>query len=164
LPLAVGLDVVRSLAGSSWRAQECLDPFIATANVGAEPEWAGFFEAVNRAVSLSGPLIVAVDDVQWSDPQSTALLHYLVRGADAPQFVSDRLRGVSADAWAVLATSVLLARPVHVREIAEIQGWHQDRVRSVLDELSATGLVVEDGPSLRAAHDLVRAAVSSQIP
>jgi DNA-binding CsgD family transcriptional regulator len=252
LPLAVGLDLVRSLASSSWRAQQCLDPFVATARVGAVPEWAGFFEAVNRAVSLSGPLIVAVDDVQWSDQQSIALLHYLVRGAEAdgealglvlagrpsptlsavraslerlladrlihirlgpldneaalalvhfvnpllqqdtadeivsrsggspfwcellaaagteatqvPQFVSDRLRGVSADAWAVLATTVLLARPVHPREIAEIQGWHQYRVRSVLAELSATGLVVEDGPSVRAAHDLVRTAVSSQIP
>ena len=204
-------------------------------------------------MSLSGPLIVAIDDVQWSDPQSIALLHHLVRGADAdgealgliltgrpsptlsalcaslerlladrlihirlgpldneaalelvqlvnpllpqdeaeqaanrsggspfwcellatagsettdvPQFVSDRLRGASADAWDVLASCVLLARPVHAaREIAEIQGWRQDRVDNVLDELSATGLIVEDGSALRAAHDLVRTAVSSQIP
>jgi DNA-binding CsgD family transcriptional regulator len=252
LPLGVGLDFVRSLARSSRRARECLDPFIATANVGAELEWAGFFEAVNRAVSLSGPLLVAVDDVQWSDPQSVALLHYLVRGAEAdgealglvlagrpsptlsavsaslerlladrmihirlgplddeaalalvhfvnpllqqdaaeeaasrsggspfwcellatagtettdvPQFVSDRLRGVSADAWAVLATIVLLARLVHLREVAQIQGWHEDRVRGVLAELSATGLIVEDATSVRTAHDLVRSAVGSQIP
>jgi DNA-binding CsgD family transcriptional regulator len=252
LPLAVGRDLIRALARSSGRAQECLDPFIAPANVGQATEWSGFFEAVHRAVSLSGPLAIVVDDVQWADPDSIALLHYLVRGADADgaplavvlsgrpsptlsalcaslerlladrlihlqlgpldgdaalalvrsvnpllgqdaaeqavrrsagspfwcellaiggaektdvsQLVSDRLRGVSAHASAVLGTVVLLGRPVHVREITDIQGWHQDRVLDALAELAATGLVVEDGASVRAAHDLVRSAVGSQIP
>jgi DNA-binding NarL/FixJ family response regulator len=252
LPLAVGRDLVRALAGSSGRAQECLDPFIATSKGGHASEWAGFFEAFHRAASLSGPLTIAVDDVQWADPDSIALLHYLIRGADAEgeplavvlagrpsptlsalcaslerlladrlihiqlgpldgdaalalvrsmnpllgqdaaeqavsraggspfwcellamggaektdvsELVSDRLRGISADASAVLGTVVLLARPVHIREITEIHSGHQDRVRGAVTELSATGLVVEEGASVRTAHDLVRAAVGSQIP
>lgn len=252
LPLAVGRDLIRSLASSGGRAQECLEPFIATSTVGDRPEWAGLFEAVHRAVSLSGPLVVAVDDLQWSDQPSIALLHYLARGAEADgdplclvlagrpshtlsalgaslerlltdrlihiqlgplddddalaivrsvnsgldqgaaeraasrsggspfwcevlamadtditdiaQLVSDRLRGVSAHASAVLATTVLLARPVHLREVTEIHGWHQDRVHDAVAELTTTGLVVQDGASVRAAHDLVRTSVTDQIP
>jgi DNA-binding CsgD family transcriptional regulator/tetratricopeptide (TPR) repeat protein len=252
LALALGRDLVRSLARSTQRAQECLDPFLAASNVGEQPEWAGLFEAVHRAVALSVPLLIAVDDVQWSDQTSIALLHYLIRGAetdaeplglvlagrpspalsalcvslerllvdrfihialgpldhdaavalvrsanpvlddeaaertasrsggspfwcellatassedtDVSRLVSDRLRGVSADASALLTTAVLLARPVHVREMVELQRWHEDRIRDAIAELSATGLVVEVGASVRAAHDLVRSAVTSQIP
>jgi DNA-binding CsgD family transcriptional regulator len=41
------------------------------------------FEATHRAVMAFGPLILAVDDLQWIDAQSMALLHYLVRAAES---------------------------------------------------------------------------------
>jgi DNA-binding CsgD family transcriptional regulator len=37
------------------------------------------FEAAHRALVASGPLLLVVDDMQWVDERSLALLHYLVR-------------------------------------------------------------------------------------
>lgn len=37
------------------------------------------FEATHRAITELGPLLVAVDDLQWVDERSVALLHYLLR-------------------------------------------------------------------------------------
>src|SRR4029079_3256901 len=40
------------------------------------------FEAAHRALSSFGPLLIAVDDVQWVDDQSLGLIHYLLRAAE----------------------------------------------------------------------------------
>jgi DNA-binding CsgD family transcriptional regulator len=39
------------------------------------------FEAVHRAMARSPGSVLEIDDLQWVDPQSIALVHYLVRGA-----------------------------------------------------------------------------------
>jgi DNA-binding CsgD family transcriptional regulator len=39
------------------------------------------FEAAHQALPSSGPTLLTVDDLQWLDDSSLALLHYLVRGA-----------------------------------------------------------------------------------
>lgn len=39
------------------------------------------FEAAFGALAAGGPTILVVDDLQWLDPSSVALVHYLVRGA-----------------------------------------------------------------------------------
>ena len=41
------------------------------------------FEATHRAIRAFGPLVVAVDDLQWFDEQSLGLLHYLIRAAES---------------------------------------------------------------------------------
>ena len=41
------------------------------------------FEATHRAVVAFGPLVLAIDDLQWIDAQSMALLHYLLRAAES---------------------------------------------------------------------------------
>jgi DNA-binding CsgD family transcriptional regulator len=56
------------------------------------------FEAAHRALSAAGPVLVIVDDLQWVDDLSLALLHYLVRAASA-----------SGDSLALIAA----ARPSH---------------------------------------------------
>ena len=83
VPFALGQELVRTLAASSARARECLAPFLAPSPGGGVLGGAGLFEATHRTLSLSEPLLLAVDDLQWADERSTALLHYLVRGAEA---------------------------------------------------------------------------------
>jgi hypothetical protein len=41
------------------------------------------FEAAHRALGAFGHLVVAVDDLQWVDAQSIALLHYILRAAES---------------------------------------------------------------------------------
>jgi DNA-binding CsgD family transcriptional regulator len=41
------------------------------------------FEAVHRAVEQTAPVVIRVDDLQWVDETSIALLHYLLRAAVA---------------------------------------------------------------------------------
>jgi DNA-binding NarL/FixJ family response regulator len=41
------------------------------------------FEAAHRAVAALGPAVVLVDDLQWADDTSLALLHYVLRAAHA---------------------------------------------------------------------------------
>jgi hypothetical protein len=83
LPFAVGRELLAALTQSSPEARDSLAP-VAEATSREDPlAWAAVFEAAHRAVSAGQPLVIAVDDFQWSDRQSTALLHYLIRGADA---------------------------------------------------------------------------------
>lgn len=61
------------------------------------------FEAAFAAIAAGGPLILVIDDLQWLDPSSAALVHYLMRGAlsaDLPVglIVATRPEPVSA-AW-----------------------------------------------------------------
>ena len=41
------------------------------------------FETAHRALRAFAPLLVTIDDVQWVDEQSLALIHYLLRAAEA---------------------------------------------------------------------------------
>jgi DNA-binding CsgD family transcriptional regulator len=41
------------------------------------------FEAAHRALASSGPLLIGIDDVQWLDERTVALIHYLLRAASS---------------------------------------------------------------------------------
>lgn len=80
LPLSVGRSLAMALSRRPEAGQQILAAFDAGAAVTSLE--ADLSEAVHRAVSLSTPVTVVVDDVQWCDEESTALLHYVTRGAD----------------------------------------------------------------------------------
>src|ERR671934_1158314 len=83
LPFSLGHDLTRALARSSPAAGEILDPVLAPEPGGPQPDWSSVFEAAHRAAGLRDSLLITIDDFQWSDERSTALIHYLVRGAQA---------------------------------------------------------------------------------
>jgi DNA-binding CsgD family transcriptional regulator len=83
LPFSLGHDLTRALARSSQAAGQILDPMLAPQPGGPRPDWSSVFEAAHRAAGVADALLITIDDLQWSDDRSTALIHYLVRGAQA---------------------------------------------------------------------------------
>src|SRR2546426_1471600 len=83
LPFSLGHDLIRALARSSQAAEQILDPMLAPEPGGPRPDWTSVFEAAHRAAGVRDSLLIMIDDFQWSDERSTALVHYLVRGAQA---------------------------------------------------------------------------------
>src|SRR5256886_11331735 len=83
LPFSLGHDLTRALARSSQAAEQILDPLLAPGPGGPRPDWTSVFEAAHRAAGVRDSLLITIDDFQWSDERSTALIHYLVRGAQA---------------------------------------------------------------------------------
>src|SRR5439155_18551646 len=81
LPFSLGHDLTRALARSSQAAEQILNPMLAPEPGGPRPDWTSVFEAAHRAAGVGDSLLMTIDDFQWSDEQSTALIHYLVSGA-----------------------------------------------------------------------------------
>ncbi len=81
VPLAAASPLLRDLAGdgSGSVLGELLAP---STNSGGTPlEPIRVFEAAHRALGSLGSTLIAVDDMQWVDELSLALIHYLARGA-----------------------------------------------------------------------------------
>jgi DNA-binding CsgD family transcriptional regulator len=252
LPFSLGHDLTRALARSSSAAGQILDPIIAPDPGAPRRDWSAVFEAAHRAAGVHDSLLITIDDFQWSDERSTALIHYLVRGAhadgdplalivggrrstavsalvtslerllgewltrvtlgpldhrstvalacaanpaldpraaaavadrsggspfwcellaraqdvdaDVARIVADRLSAAGADAAVLLETIAVLGRHALVEDLIAIRGWPEDRLTAARLELTATGLVVEEGAAFRIVHDLVRAAVETDLP
>jgi DNA-binding CsgD family transcriptional regulator len=136
IPLAALGDLVRRLA-----TVPADGPRLASLVFGSDERRAEtalpVFEAAHRAVAAFGPLVLAVDDLQWIDAQSLALLHYLVRAAESsarPLVVLAASR--SSPAAATFATGIDAVLP-------------DTRWRS----LDLRGLVRDDGVALALAID-----------
>lgn len=250
LPFAVGRDLIAALMRSSPEAHRELAPVIEATTREDPLTWMAVFEAAHRAVTAGPALVIALDDFQWADHQSTALLHYLIRGADAEdipvafliagrtshsvlgpslqrllgdrlsrmvldpldessairlarsvnplldeaamlrvvaraegspfwcrllatagdperdagRMVADSLTALPADPSRLFTVVALLARPVHLDEISQIQGWPSERSRAAVERLTATPLVTQHGEVIQVAHDLVREMSQRYIP
>ena len=107
LPFSVGRELIAALIRSSPAARNSLGPVIEATSRQDPLAWAAAFEAAHRAVSAGPALVIAVDDFHWSDQQSTALLHYLIRGADAEDIaVAFLIAGRTSKSISVLAPSL----------------------------------------------------------
>jgi DNA-binding CsgD family transcriptional regulator len=252
LPFSLGHDLTRALARSSRAAGQILGPMLAPQPGGPRPDWSSVFEAAHRAAGLSDSLLITVDDFQWSDERSRALIHYLVRGAqtdgdplalvvggrrstvvsglvaplqrllgdgltrvtlgpldrdsatalaiavnpaldpraaaavadrsggspfwcellagtrdvdaDVERIVADRLSTAGTDAAVLLEAIAVLGRQASIEALIAIQGWPGDRLSAARAELVRAGLGVEEGAEFRIVHDLVRAAVETDLP
>jgi DNA-binding CsgD family transcriptional regulator len=252
LPFCLGHDLTRALARSSDAAGRILDPVLAPEPGDPTRDWTSVFEAAHRAAGVRDSLLISIDDVQWSDERSTALLHYLVRGAasdgdslalvacgrpstavsalvtsferllgdgltrvtlgrlderatvalarsvnptldrraaaavaersggspfwcellaaaenvdaDVARIVSDRLSAAGTDAAVLLETIAVLGRQAPIEDLMAIRGWPEDRLTAARAELTAAGLLVQEGTGFRIVHDLVRVAVETNVP
>lgn len=124
------------------------------------------------ALALVRSLAPRLDEQEVADLATRAhgspfWCRYLATAADrqrpVDEITASRLRSLSSDATELLATCVVLARPLARRDVAEIHSWSDDRVRAALNELTEPGLLVEEGSTVRFSHDLVRAAVGDAL-
>jgi DNA-binding CsgD family transcriptional regulator/tetratricopeptide (TPR) repeat protein len=102
------------------------------------------FEAAYRALAALGPVLVAVDDLQWVDEVSLGLLHYLVRAAEMGGLP---LAFVAASRPSAAARS--LAGSLG-RVVADPRRFAQIRLRP-LDREAGIRLAMELSPALDAA-------------
>lgn len=79
VPLGAAADLLRVLAKAP-SAGPVLDSLVFGDGQPA-PDPLRIFEAASRALAASDALLVAIDDLQWVDEHSVALIHYLLRAA-----------------------------------------------------------------------------------
>jgi DNA-binding CsgD family transcriptional regulator len=80
VPLGAAGDLLRVLAKSP-RGGELLDHLVFESRDAADGDPLRIFEAAHRALAASGSLVIAIDDLQWLDERSLALVHYLLRSS-----------------------------------------------------------------------------------
>ena len=83
---------------------------------------------------------------------------------DVSRVVTDRLRGATGDAGAMLAVIVVAGRPINERDAAAVSGWPRARARAAIGELVGAGLAVDLPEGVRMAHELIRSTAVGQIP
>jgi DNA-binding CsgD family transcriptional regulator len=126
VPLAAASDLLRRLVavpGDGARLEALVFGPGEDPGRGALP----VFEAAHRALGALGPLVVAVDDLQWIDEQSLGLLTYLLKAAEStrrPLAVIAAARPSLAELnFAGAAMAVL---PVSRRAVIELGGLPRD--------------------------------------
>ena len=82
VPLAAASTLLRMLAnaGENGATLNAL-LFASPGDGGTSLDPLRVFEAAHRALGLLEPMLLVVDDLQWVDPLSIALCHYLLRAA-----------------------------------------------------------------------------------
>jgi DNA-binding CsgD family transcriptional regulator len=82
VPLAMARGLLRRLAAVPGPGGS-LEALLYAPALEADPvQPVRLFEAAHRALAALGPVLIAVDDVQWVDEVSVGLLHYLIRAAE----------------------------------------------------------------------------------
>jgi DNA-binding NarL/FixJ family response regulator len=136
VPLAASVELLRFLAKTPGDGL-IIDRLVFGSGDPQERDPLRIFEAAHRAVAKSGPLILAIDDLQWIDDRSVGLLHYLLRSA-----------GSARQPFAVIA----VARPSPVTAaFRSALGADLEADRHALIDLGP--LRLEDGRTLARAID-----------
>lgn len=131
VPLAAAGPFLRALARAGREGARLDELVFGAGTEGLEP--LQVFEAAHRAMRGVSTL-VAVDDLQWVDERSRALLHYLVRAADAP---TERLVVVIATRAepGALAAAAALAAIATVSAERQLGGLPEDEGVALLRQL-----------------------------
>ena len=81
IPLATAGELIRQLAKVPGHGSK-LDGLVFGSDDRTTGDPLRIFEAAHRALSSFGPLLLAIDDLQWVDDRSLALVQYLLRAAE----------------------------------------------------------------------------------
>jgi DNA-binding CsgD family transcriptional regulator len=147
IPLAAVDDLLHSLVKVPGVGAD-LEALVFGATMAASPDPLRIFESAHRALSGFGGLVVGIDDVQWADTQSLALLHYLLRasqterrafiviavGRPSPQTAEFRSR-VQAESNSDVGTFLELG-PLELHDGTQLAR----AIDEALDEVAATDL------------------------
>ncbi|HET7471520.1 MAG TPA: AAA family ATPase [Candidatus Limnocylindrales bacterium] len=82
IPLAAVGELVRRLAAVPVHGPR-LEALVFGATRSRGQGALAVFEAASRALAAFGPLVLVIDDLQWIDPQSLALIHYLLDASES---------------------------------------------------------------------------------
>jgi DNA-binding NarL/FixJ family response regulator len=82
VPLAAAAALLRLLATSPGPARD-LDRLVFGGPAQESRDPLRIFEGAHRALASSGPMLIAIDDLQWVDDLSLGLVHYLLQAAAA---------------------------------------------------------------------------------
>lgn len=82
VPLAAARDLLRSLADHSGNGPRLISLAFGDGTSTGAPDLLRLFEAAYRCLKQVAPVIVTMDDLQWVDERSLALISYLVRAAE----------------------------------------------------------------------------------
>jgi tetratricopeptide (TPR) repeat protein len=136
-----------------------------------------------------GPLVLAIDDLQWADPSSKALhatggnplyVTELVcaflagdTGADHRAVIVPsslrativgRLRSLPAEAAQLVQLASVLGSGFTANELSDLVGRSPSDLLAPLEEASRSGMLVAKGSQLMFRHDVVRQALYDEIP
>ena len=75
-----------------------------------------------------------------------------------------QLHGMGADAGYLLGVLAIIGRPANVDDLARVDGWPRERIADALTYLVDRGVVLLSTGTARIAHDLIRAAVTEELP
>lgn len=105
----------------------------------------------------------------WRRAQGSPFwLEALARGgegsADPAALLQSRFGGLDADPARLFTLLVAAARPLALADAQVLLGWEEARVRTTASRLVNHALVVQEGGSVRVAHDLLREAAERRIP
>ena len=75
---------------------------------------------------------------------------------DAGRIVSDRLRPCGIDGETLLALLAVVARPIPIEDVMDVQAWRRSRVERALTALERAGLAVRQSGCVSVAHDLIQ--------
>ncbi len=154
IPLAAVGDLVRRLATVPDHGPRLEALVFGSANRHG-PTALPVFEAAHRAVVAFGPLVIAVDDLQWVDTQSMALLHYLIRAAESTRHPLVVIGAARPSAAAVTFTKGIDGPLPDARRLAiELRGLPRDAG-------VALARAIDEHLDERAAEDMWRRAAGS---
>ena len=130
--------------------------------------------ALSRAegIELVQSLLPDVRDDQaediWKRARGSPFWLELLARTGSDEFVdrviTARLRGIGTDAGTLLTLLAVAGRPVSIEEVSSELEWSIRQVDFAATELVGRGLILRSINNLVVTHDLVRSAVSKEIP